>query len=132
MLSGTVTDGASAPLAGVTIDVSGGYTTLTDAAGHYALILEAGTYTVTASKYGYITSSVPGVVVTPPGTTTQDFSLAAASSYTISGVVTDAVTGWPLYARLDIFGLPGSPVFTDPATGAYSVGLIERRLYFHR
>jgi len=124
-LSGTVTDAASAPLAGATIDVSGGYTTLTDASGHYALTLVAGTYSVTASKYGYVSSTVPGVVVTPPGTTTQDFTLTAAPHSTVSGVVTDATTGWPLYARLDIFGFPGSPVFTNPVTGAYSVPLIN-------
>jgi hypothetical protein len=39
--------------------------------------------------------------------------------------VTDAATGWPLYARLDIFGFPGSPVFTNPVTGAYSVPLVN-------
>jgi len=124
-LSGTVTDTSLAPLAGATMDISGGYTTLTDASGHYALTLVAGTYSVTASKYGYVSSTVPGLVVTPPGTTTQDFTLTAAPHSTISGVVTDATTGWPLYARIDIFGFPGSPVFTNPVTGAYSVPLIN-------
>jgi hypothetical protein len=124
-LSGTVTDVTAAPLVGANIDVSGGYTTLTDAVGHYALTLEAGTYSVTASKYGYVSNTVPGVLVTPPGTTTQDFTLTAAPTSTISGVVTDAATGWPLYARLDIFGFSSSPVFTDPVTGAYSVPLVD-------
>ncbi len=124
-VSGTVTDSASAPLAGVTVDVSGGYSTVTDAAGHYALTLVAGTYSMTASKYGYITASASGVVVTPPGTTTRNFTLATAPSSTISGVVTDATTGWPLYARIDIYGYPSSPVFTNPVTGAYSVPLVN-------
>ena len=125
VLSGTVTDAALTPLAGATIDVTGGYTTLTDAAGHYTLNLVAGTYDVTASKYGYITDTVTGVVVTPPATTTQDFALVAEPTSTISGVVTDATTGWPLYASIDIYGYPGSPVFSDPVTGAYSVGLVN-------
>ena len=115
MLSGTVTDASLTPIAGATIDVTGGYTTLTDESGHYALSLVNGTYDVTASKYGYISDTVTGVVVTPPASTTQDFVLAAAPASTISGVVTDAATGWPLYASLDISGYPGSPVFTDPA-----------------
>ena len=125
VLQGTVTDSASALLAGATIDVSGGYTTTTDAVGHYAINLVDGTYSVTASKYGYVSSTVPGVVVTAPGGATQDFTLAAASTSTISGVVADATTGWPLYAQIDIFGFPGSPVFTDPVTGAYSVDLVD-------
>ena len=112
------------------MSVSGGYTTTTDATGHYTLILVDGTYDVTASKYGYVSSTVTGVVVTPPGTTTQDFTLAAASTSTISGVVTDADAGWPLYARIDIFGYPGGPVFTDPVTGAYSVDLVNGSYVF--
>ncbi|MBI5964613.1 MAG: carboxypeptidase regulatory-like domain-containing protein [Chloroflexi bacterium] len=125
VLSGTITDSLSAPIAGASVDVSGGYSTITDATGHYALDLVDGTYTVTASKYGYVPSTVPGVVVTAPNTTTQNFSLAAATTSTISGVVTDSATGWPLYARIDIFGFPGGPVFTNPVTGAYSVPLVD-------
>ena len=124
VLTGTVTDNALAPLAGATVEVSGGYSTLTNSAGHYAFDLVAGTYDVTASKYGYAPSTVTGVVVVPPATTTQDFALTAVLESTISGVVRDATTGWPLYARLDIYGYPDSPVFTDPVTGAYSVGLV--------
>ena len=130
VLQGTVTDSGSAPIAGATIDVSGGYTTTTDAVGHYAINLVDGTYSVTASKYGYVSSNAPAVVVAVPGPTTQDFSLASASTSTISGVVTDATTGWPLYARLDIFGYPSSPVFTDPVTGAYSVNLVDGNYTF--
>ena len=124
-ITGTVTDTGAAPLAGATVEASGGYTTVTDAAGHYTLTMVAGTYSVTASKYGYVSSNAPAVVVVPPAATTQNFTLTAAAASTISGVVTDTTTGWPLYARLDIFGYPSSPVFTDPVTGAYSVNLIN-------
>lgn len=125
VLQGTVTDAASAPLADATIAVSGGYTTTTDATGHYALNLVDGTYSVTASKYGYVSSTAPAVVVAVPGPTTQDFSLASAPTHTISGVVTDATTGWPLYAQIDISGFPGGSIFSDPVTGAYSVPLVD-------
>jgi hypothetical protein len=125
VLQGTVTDSALVPIAGATVEASGGYSTITDVAGQYAFNLVDGTYSVTASKYGYVSSSVPAVVVAAPGPTTQDFTLVAAATSTISGVVTDDTTGWPLYARLDISGFPGSPVFTDPVTGAYTVDLID-------
>jgi hypothetical protein len=47
-----------------------------------------------------------------------------APAGTVSGVVTDGGGhGWPLYALIDIAGYAGSPIFTDPVTGAYSVAL---------
>ena len=122
-LNGTVTDGSN-PISDVTITVNG-YVTSTDAAGHYSVDLPAGTYSVTASKYGYNTGSASGVVVTAGGNTTQNFTLTGATAHTISGVVTNAVTGWPLYASISISGYPNSPVFTDPVTGAYSVSLAD-------
>ena len=43
---------------------------------------------------------------------------------TVSGTVVDGSGhGWPLYARIDIEGFAGSPVFTDPITGQYTVNL---------
>ncbi|MGE5123206.1 MAG: carboxypeptidase regulatory-like domain-containing protein, partial [Acidobacteriaceae bacterium] len=123
-LEGTVTDSDFMPIADAYIDVSGGYGTITDETGHYALSLEDGVYDVTASKYGYFTSTAPGVIVEPPGTR-QDFTLSAAPIHTLSGVIADATGGWPLYARIDISDYPGGPVFTDPATGAYELQLAE-------
>src|SRR5258706_1450635 len=121
-LSGTVTDG-SAPIAGATVNVPGGYSTVTNAAGHYQLTLVVGSYDVTVSKYGYLDGTATGLALTAGNTTTQNFTLSVAPVSTISGVVTDAITGWPLYARIDIFGYPGGPVFTNPVTGAYSIDL---------
>jgi hypothetical protein len=123
-LSGTVTDGVN-PIASAVISATGGYTTTTDALGNYTMLLVDGTYDVTASKYGYVSSTVNGVVVTASNTTDQDFTLTAASSSTVSGTVKDATTGWPLYASIEIYGYPLGTVFTDPVTGAYSVDLID-------
>jgi hypothetical protein len=118
-LEGTVTDVSSTPIEGASIQVSGGYSTITDEAGHYAFSLKKGVYDVTVSKYGYVSYNMSGIMVMPPFTT-QNFILDTAPFSTISGAVTDATTGWPLYARIDISGFPGSPVFTDPTSGAYS------------
>jgi N-acetylneuraminic acid mutarotase len=42
----------------------------------------------------------------------------------VSGtVLDDSGHGYPLYARIDISGFPGSPVYTDPVTGAYQADL---------
>ena len=61
-----MTDGTS-PLAGVHIGVTdsiGGGGSNTDASGDYAFDLPAGTYSLTASKYGY-TPSIQGASSSP-------------------------------------------------------------------
>jgi hypothetical protein len=123
-LSGTVST-TTGPIAGATVAISGGYSTLTDGTGHYSINLASGSYDVTVSKYGYVTATANGVVVNGPATTTQNFTLTALANSTISGVVRDASTSWPLYARINIAGYPGGPVFTNPVTGAYSVVLAD-------
>ncbi|NWF64511.1 MAG: carboxypeptidase regulatory-like domain-containing protein [Chloroflexi bacterium] len=122
-LTGTVTDGSS-PLAGVTVTLSGGASTTTNASGVYTIIVPPGTYSATASKYGYIDGNASGINITNGGTTIQNFTLSSAPTHTVSGVVTDATTGWPLYAQINISGFPNGPVFTNPVTGAYSVNLV--------
>ncbi|MHB8810497.1 MAG: carboxypeptidase regulatory-like domain-containing protein [Desulfobulbaceae bacterium] len=127
VLEGTVSDAGAAPLGGaiVTADDGAGVqvSTTTAADGTYGFAaLPAGTYTVTAEKFGYTTDSMPGVTVAAGTTTIQDFVLAEATMYTLSGTVTDAGTGWPVYAEID-YG--HGTVWTDPVTGSYSVELPE-------
>src|SRR5207253_5569039 len=87
----------------------------------------AGTYSLTARKYGYTPATQTGVVVTAGGDTTQDFTMVTAPSVTVTGTVTDASGGnWPLYAQR-VITTPGAPVFTaftDPVTGQYSISLV--------
>ena len=137
MLEGTVTDGASNPIAGATVTATpsgarpgaaGASSTTTDAAGHYQfLTLPAGSYDMTASDFGYATGTINGVAVTDGGDTVQNFALAANVSALVVGTVKDGSgQGWPLYARLEISGPPGFPltvIFTDPATGYYQITL---------
>ena len=57
-VSGNVTGGEGAPLAGVTVTATpGDYTTTTDNLGEYSLELPNGTYTLTFSKDGYTTET---------------------------------------------------------------------------
>jgi len=121
-LNGTVTAAAGgAPIEGARIDI-GPYATYTGAAGTYGILLPVGTYDVTASRWGYAPGAAPAVDVIEGVTTTQDFSLAQAPGHTVHGTVTDAATGWPLYAEVDY--THGS-AWTDPLTGGYSVVLPE-------
>ncbi len=134
-LEGEVTaDGSGDPLAGAlieaTLNVTTTRTALTDAAGEYIMtFVPEGTYDVTASLFGYLPQTVSGVEVISGTVTTQDFALELAPSHTVSGVVTDGTTGWPLYASIEIMGADIPPVWTDPADGSYSIILPEGITY---
>jgi uncharacterized membrane protein len=133
-LEGTVNDATtSGPLEGVEIAASLSptmtWTTSTNADGYYNSFVLSGTYTVTASLFAYLPQTVTDVQVTEDMTTTLDFQLQPAPSAVISGTVTDVNTGWPLYASIAVDGVPGSPFWTDPATGFYSITLPEGVAY---
>ncbi|GAA4228748.1 N-acetylneuraminic acid mutarotase [Streptosporangium album] len=121
-VTGKVTSQAGAPIAGASVRVGGSGTT-TDPQGGYKLTMPVGEHELTVSAFGY-TSKTTTVTVPDGGTVTANFTLDAVSKHRFSGVVKDGSGhGWPLYARIDVAGKPGGPVFTDPATGAYSVDL---------
>jgi hypothetical protein len=122
-LSGTLSDSATGkPVVGATIS-SGTDAAHTDAAGHYALALPAGTHDVTATAFGYATRTLKDVSITDGGSVTKDITVTRVPSETVSGKVTDGSGhGWPLYARIGVEGDPNA-VWTDPVTGAYKVTL---------
>jgi hypothetical protein len=79
-VSGTVTATVGgAPISGATVQL-GARSTTTDGSGNYSFTsIPAGTYpSMTASKPGFFPGSASSIVVTDGGTTTQNFSLAAA------------------------------------------------------
>ena len=129
-VSGTVTDASNnQPINGATVSTTTASTT-TDAQGHYALTLPVGTYDVTFSAFGYVTKTVTGVVVTNGGTTTVNAAMTPKPSVHVSGTVADGSGhAWPLYARIEINGRPGGPIFTVPSTGNYSVDLPQNDTY---
>ena len=136
-LSGTVTDsGTLAPIEGALVEATGGpvdRSATTDSSGNYTMDVCEGTYDVTASAFGYLPETVNGVVVTPATNTDLDFALDQAPISTVSGTVFDnSGHGWGLYARIDIDGYPGGPVFTNPLDGTYSVDLPQGTIFpFH-
>ncbi|GAB3952047.1 hypothetical protein GCM10027614_55090 [Micromonospora vulcania] len=117
---GQVTEAADGdPIAGATVS-DGTRSVTTDADGRYALTAPVGPTTVTVDAYGYREQSAT-VTVADGGTVTRDFALVAKPRVTISGRVTDGSGhGWPLYARIEVAGRPGGPIFTNPVTGRYS------------
>jgi N-acetylneuraminic acid mutarotase len=129
-IAGTVTDSStSKPIAGATVATST-TTTTTDSQGRYDLTLPTGSYDLTDSAFGYQTKTVTGVQVTDGGTTTQNAALTPSPAVHVTGTVTDGSGhGYPLYTRIDITGRPGGPVWTNPATGQYSVDLPANATY---
>ena len=125
-LTGTVTDGAN-PLSGVKV-TAGSASTNTDASGAYSFTLPVGTYDMVASKYGYLPGTANGVSVAQDTETVQNFTLSAAPSVNINGVVKDGSGGdWPLYAKVVIkaSGAPTFTLYTDPVTGYYAQTLVS-------
>jgi N-acetylneuraminic acid mutarotase len=129
IVSGTVTAGSSTPLPGALV-TAGTRSATTDAQGHYSLTLPVGTYTVTASKFGYTTATQTGVVVASNQTVTENFGIALMPDVTVSGLVLDGSGhGWPVYAQVQVAGQPTTAVYTDPNTGRYAMTVPEAATY---
>jgi len=82
-IAGTVKDNSNNPLSGATVQTtSGGYSTTTAGDGTYTLANVApATYTVQASKTGYLTQQQINVVVTAGQTTTVNFALSPEAPF---------------------------------------------------
>lgn len=135
-VGGAVTDGSGRPIANATVTfLAGGaqpvHQTSTDGAGRYVRRLPAGgtAYGLHVSAYGYLPYTESGIVVTPGQQVHLNVALPTAPIHKISGVVTDAATGWPLHARITVVGAPLAPIWTDATTGRYSLLLAEGTNY---
>ncbi len=102
-LSGTVTSAAAGTPLSATVTAAGPEGTFSDTAGlagSYAIRLPGGTYTVTASAYGYYAQTLADVTILTGTGKRLDFSLGPIPTFSVSGTVTDAVTGLPLSATV--------------------------------
>jgi len=135
-LMGTVKDSSAAPLADAKVSANNGAGLVVDtdtaADGTYSMALPEGTYTLTASKYGFDTAIVSDIEIVEDETTTQNFVLAPLWMTTVSGVVYDAGVeglgshGYPLYASIHISASGfDETIYSDPITGEYSVELVS-------
>jgi subtilisin family serine protease len=126
-LSGTVTDAdTSDPIAGARISANDGtreFATTADSSGDYSIFLAPGTYSVTATAFGYGSSITPGVVIATDTTTDVDFALVALPRFHVTGHVTASEDGSPIEgAAVHAVGTPVAPAITD-AAGAYDLVL---------
>ncbi len=132
-ITGRVTDATtSAPIPGATLSLVVGGTPISataDASGNYTLSnIRTGTYTVTASASSYGSQSRQ-VTVTPGGTAAQDFPLTPLPG-SISGRVTDAVTGAPTSGATVSYTTGGiTTTATTDATGSYSLSSVPPGSY---
>jgi hypothetical protein len=133
-ITGTVIDGITLlPVTNTFVAATNGANQsarqVNDAVGHYRFQLPTGSYTLTALAYGYVKASIPNVTVSPGVTTVRNITLTLAATHILSGQVTDARTGWPLYAQVNVSGYPvpypGNSIWTDPVTGFYTLTLPE-------
>ncbi|MGI8416402.1 MAG: carboxypeptidase regulatory-like domain-containing protein, partial [Nakamurella sp.] len=124
-VSGTVTDATSGdPVAGATVTIGGQGSVQTAADGTYSTTAAPGTYAVTFAAYGYKTVTKKNVVVTDGGTVTASAALTKVAFHSVTGRVSDGSGhGYALYSRIDVDGMPGGPVYTDPYDGTYSIDL---------
>jgi hypothetical protein len=117
-ISGTVTTNpGGAPIVGATVEL-GARSTTTNGSGNYSFnSIPAGTYpSMTASFPGYVSASASSIVVTDGGTTTQDFSLAAApaSACLTDTTQSDFLAG--VSTNLDLNTSPGNVTLTNAPT----------------
>lgn len=135
IITGQVTDAVTEePLPGARIEArqeaDNVLSTMTNSDGVYFVPFALpGVYTVTTELFSYQTAVITGVVVITDTVTEQNFSLIPAAHHAISGTVTDALTGWPLYARIEIEDTPLPPIWTNPIDGYYRIDLPEGDVY---
>jgi hypothetical protein len=132
-LSGSVSSMEGGAVSGAQLTAVSGsksYFTTSGPDGAYSFSnLPSGLYSLTIETYGFLSQSLSGIQVEPGVTTTRDVVLTPAARVLFSGVVRDGSTGWPLYARIDIDGYPGSPIWAGPVHGDYALELAAGRSY---
>ncbi|MBC8181331.1 carboxypeptidase regulatory-like domain-containing protein, partial [candidate division KSB1 bacterium] len=118
-IEGYVYDDVSNPIEGASITIDESEYAVSGADGYYSFNLNAGTYDVTASKFGYETQTITGVEIVEDQTTQVDFTLAQVGTGILDGTVTDAENGHPIEgAEIVIEGTEYSAV---SVTGGYYI-----------
>ncbi|MCL2063505.1 MAG: carboxypeptidase regulatory-like domain-containing protein [Candidatus Cloacimonetes bacterium] len=123
ILTGTVTS-AGNPVPDVQVSIVGtNHTTMTNALGQYTISpIFVGTYSVTATKFGFITGTNTNISITEDNTTTSNFTLAVSPTVTVSGTVIASDTNAGLAgATVTISGPVIYGPITTSATGAFSI-----------
>jgi hypothetical protein len=121
-LTGVIRDiQTNAPLSGITVSVKGTQLSkVTGADGRYSFVLKAGNYGLEASARGYFTDSIR-LDLTAGVAEERDIALKVIEHYTLTGKVTDAVTGNGIAnAKVLMLGYQTYGVVAD-AQGNYTI-----------
>jgi len=127
-ISGTVRQAAGGlPLVGATVRCAAlgeerRAEATTDDQGRYALVLSAGTYTLSASAFGHYPQISPRLVLTGGQELVQEFALELKPVGALTGRVTEAGVGSPLSATVKVMGTPVQTQ-SDAQSGLYSLAL---------
>jgi len=123
-ISGTVTDaGTGQPIGGATVSYTGGSAS-TDANGVYTLSnAQPGTYSVLAGATGYV-SQTATATVSSGATTILNFALAQSGA--VTGMVTDAGNGQPIFGATVSYS--GGSTTTDSG-GHYTLSGVPQGTY---
>jgi subtilisin-like proprotein convertase family protein len=124
---GLVTNASSGLPVAATVEVQGiDHEVYTDAdVGDYHRMLLPGTYTLEFSAAGYSPITVPDVVVVSESTTVVNVQMYPVVLGNISGTVTEAGTGTPLQASVEVLGSGFGPVTSNPVSGEYTINVYE-------
>ncbi len=130
-LTGTVLGAGGIPLQNATVQITGGAGVNTNAQGQYTIQnIMAGTYEVTASRYGYLPQTL-NAVIPEDSTVTQNFTLTQMPTVTVTGtaVGSDAPTIGLAGATIEITGYENYSA-TANAQGVFSVpGVYANQTY---
>ncbi len=94
----------------------------TDAQGYYELVMAAGTYTLTASAFGYYPQVTSRLTLTRGQELVRGFALNLKPTGVMVGRVTEAGTGLPISATLEVVNTPVQTQ-SDSQTGLYTLAL---------
>jgi FtsP/CotA-like multicopper oxidase with cupredoxin domain len=132
-ITGSVKTSSGLPIAGVTVNLSGGATgsAITDSLGNYSFTnISNGAYTLTPVRTGYAFTPVSRAVnISGADVTGQDFIGAVSSvSYSISGRVRDSNDVPVPGVSITVVGPVAGSALTD-ALGQYTVGGLSNGVY---
>lgn len=100
--------------------------------GTYYRLLPNGNYSVTFSKFGYISQTFNNVNINSSGQTILDVALEQSQILAVTGTVTDSDTGEPISgAMIQVLNTPIDPVYTN-GSGQYSIPEIYENTYSFR
>jgi hypothetical protein len=98
--------------------------------GDYYRLLNSGTYSLTASKYGYVPKTINNIILAANSSVTADFVLEKDVQYSITGQITNGLTGNPVEnVSVSITNAPVEATLTN-ISGNYTLNNVTAGTYY--